>query len=270
MALRAWRNTLLRFGAFGNVPISLAPAKRDKPATERHHYDPATMTRAKQGYTIDGATVLPATTLAYDVDGEAVVLDPAPTVEADKGVSLSAYVAESAIDPMLYDACYVVWAGKGGDAGLAAIVAMLRAAPDMMLAGEAVFTDRPRSIVLRWSDACGALLLHTLSFTSRVDFAGMATASYDDATPAATAQAIALVSALDDAYTPADVDALEAATATALAMACPTATGVQVTPSTPGDILESLRADIANRSEVTKTKRKRKPAATASTKGDDK
>lgn len=258
MALRAWRNTLLRFGAFGNVPIALAPAKRDKPTIERHHYDPATGTRAKQAYTVDGVSVLPETALLYDVDGEAVALDPAPKLDADKGVTLTAYVSEGALDPMLYDACYVVWAGKGGDAGLGAIVGMLRDSPYMMLAGEAVFTDRPRSIVLRWSEACGALLLHTLTFTSRVDFAGMATATYAEATPEATAQAEALVSALADTFVPADVDALEDLTATALAKARPTA-AVAMTPSTPADLLDALRADVAARSEATKTARKSKP-----------
>ena len=276
--MKAWRNTVLRFGLV-SVPVSVSPAKTDKPSVGAHHYDPATRERARQSWTIDGETVLPETVLLYDVDGEAVEI-PAPRVGNDgrvldgadeddpKEIVLEAFLDAGDIDPLLYDSSYCLFPGKGG-AEFGAVVGMLRGS-GKVLAGTARFTDRPRSVVLRYCEAAGSVVLHTLTFTSRVRFAAMSTAAGEIKTPseAATAQALALASALPKSWTPLDVDALESATLAALAAVKPEADIAEVA-TTDADILATLRGDVeAMRDEAPTTsgaaKAKRKGGSSTS------
>jgi non-homologous end joining protein Ku len=255
--MKAWRNTLLRFGLVA-VPVSLTPAKSDRSAVSAHRYAAGAdgaLVRAKQAWTIDGETLAAETVLAYDVDGEAVEID-APEIDGAKGIELAAYVDAATIDPLFYDSAYCLFPGDGGAEGLGLIASILRGTP-MMLAGTARFTDRPRSVVIRWSDAAQSLILHTLTFTSRVRFAEMlnASAALVPPPPALVAQAGILTGALPDTFLPADADALEVATATALHKARPTAKRAPAPTVSAQEILDVLKADVSAKSTPRKAKR---------------
>ena len=247
--MKAWRNTLLRFGLVA-VPVSLTPAKSDKSAVTAHHYDPVTKSRASQAWTVDGETILPETSMFYDVGGVPVAADVDENYT--KEITLEGFVSEGTIDPLFYDAAYCLFAGKGGEDGLGLIARVLRDNAFMTFAGTAVFTDRPRSVVIRWSDAAGCLILHTLTFTSRVRFADMRTAAEGLAEPSAEllAQAGMLTDALPSTFLPLDEDAHERAIVSALAKSAPKGTEIPVPLTTAGDILASLRADMEGRARA--------------------
>lgn len=258
--MKAWRNTLLRFGLV-NVPVSLTPAKSDTSAISAHHYDAATRQRAFQAWTTDGENILPETTLFYDDETGNPAVRAADVIVPDfaKEITLQAFCGEGTIDPLFYDSAYCLFPAKGGAEGLGLVADILREDTSMMFAGEAVFTDRPRSVVIRWSDAAGCLILHTLTFVSRVRFADMQSAADGLVIPsdAVREQASLLTAALPDTFTPLDTDAREQAIADALTAALPDVIAPAVA-TTDADILTALRADMASRAEgkskTTKTK----------------
>jgi non-homologous end joining protein Ku len=258
--MKAWRNVLLRFGVVA-IPVGISPAKSDKPSISAHRF--ANGERARQAWTIDGESIV-ETSLLYDVDGAAVEID-APRVGNDgrvlegsesddpSEIVLSAWTESAAIDPLLYDASYCVMAGKGGADGMGLVAKILRDDPSRVLAGVARFTDRPRSVVLRWSEAAGSVVLHTLTYAARVRFEGMrkASESFADPSPELEAQAALFTASLPSAFTPLDSDPLEAAVINALREVCPSAQLAEV-PTTAADILATLRADVAEKGAATK------------------
>jgi non-homologous end joining protein Ku len=202
--------------------------------------------RAKQAWTVDGETILADTKMLYDVDGEAVDIAP-PTLEGESGIELEAFAPTAGIDPLLYDSAYCVFAAKGSGKALGAIADILRANPSRVLAGSARFTDRPRSVVLRWSEAAQAIVLHTLAYTARVRFAEMRGAAEGLETPDAVtlAQGETLVASLPATFAPMDSDPMEAAIIAALHVAKPSAAVLPAeVATTNADILATLREDM--------------------------
>lgn len=249
--LKAWRNATLRFGLVA-VPVSLVPAK-DADKLSRHRYDRESGTRVRQAWTADGENIAAETFLAYDVGGTAVEIE-VPDDGSDKGIRLAAFVSEGTIDPLFYDDAYILFAGKDGADGLGVLAGVLRENVYMMFAGEARFTDRTRSVVVRWSDAAGCLVLHTLTFASRVRFESFRIAAESLATPddALRKQGTMFADTLPDTFVPSDSDPLEAAILSALREASPAAVrgSVPAASISAGDILETLRADVQNRADV--------------------
>jgi len=254
--LKAWRNTVLRFGAF-TIPASLIPAK-DSDSLTRHRYDRATSARVRQAWTADGENIAAETFLAFDVDGTPVEVE-VPDDGSAKEITLRAFVSEGTLDPVFYEDAYVVFGGKVGADGLAAVAQVLRDNPFMMFAGSARFTDRTRDIVLRWSEGTGCLVLHTLTFASRIRFASFRIAAETLPTPdeVAVRQAETLTDALPDSFVPADADPLEALVLEALAEKCPPAKrdAIPAPHVSAADILDTLRADIERRADGTSPRR---------------
>jgi non-homologous end joining protein Ku len=248
--LKAWRNTTVRFGLV-TVPVAVAPAKTDKMSVAAHRYSEDGQ-RAKQAWTVDGETILAETKMLYDVDGEPVEIVP-PELDGDKGIDLQAFAPTAGIDPLLYDSAYCVFPAKGSGKALGAIAKLLRDNPAMVLAGTARFTDRPRSVVLRWSEAAGAIVLHTLAYTARVRFAEMRAASeaLEDPDAVTLAQGETLVASLPAEYSPADTDPMEGAIIEALLRARPSAeSAIPDLVTTNADILATLRADMQRAAEA--------------------
>lgn len=250
--LKSWRNCVLRFGLVA-VPVSLIPAK-DADKLSRHRYDRESGARVSQAWTADGETLAADTFLAYDVDGTPVEVDVRDD-GSDKGIVLSAFVSEGTIDPLFYDSAFVLFAGKDGADGLGVLASVLRENVFMMFAGSARFTDRTRSVVIRWSESAGCLVLHTLTFSAAIRFASFMIAAETLTTPddALRAQGAMFADTLPETFVPADSDPLEAAILDALREASPVAirASVPVPNVSAGDILDRLRADVQTRADVT-------------------
>jgi non-homologous end joining protein Ku len=225
-----------------------------------HRYD-AEGNRVRQAWTADGETIAADTELFYDDDDGTPVVKSSDIVvpDFDKGITLEAFVSEGTIDPLFYDDAYCLFPAKGGEDGLGLVADILRRDSLMTFAGTAVFTDRPRSVVIRWSDAAGCLVLHTLTFVSRVRFYDIAKTAEGLREPSAElrTQAGLLTDALPDTFLPLDADAREVAIADALAKSAPPAAkGKTPVPAvTASDILDTLRADVQDRADRTKGKR---------------
>ena len=255
----------MRFGLVA-IPVSVAPAIA-RPSLTAHRYDPATKARVKQAWVNPEGELVPETVMAYDVgeglDPVEVELDP---LEGAREITLKAYVDSATVDPLLYDAAYALYPGKGGEDGLGLVAEILRESHGlMMLAGEARFGERPVSVVIRWAPAAESLVLHTLHYTARVRWADMRKASETLRAPSAelVAQGELLTEALPATYVPSDQDPREVAIAEALAKALPEGAPVIAPATTAGDILATLRADVEGKA---KAKAKGKGKAKAKTK----
>lgn len=245
--MRAWRNTLMRFGLVA-IPVSLAPAVA-KASVSAHRYDADTLKRVRQAWVNDEGELVAETAMLYDrgegLDPVAVELDP---IEGEREIALAGFIATDAVDPLLYDQAYALNPGKGGEDGLGLVAAILRESHGLMiLVGEARFTERPVSVAIRYSPTASGLVLHTLHPTARVRWAEMRKAAEAMRDPSAEllAQGELLTEALPSTFTPLDVDPREAALIEALADTMPEGRVLEaeVAPTAKA-ILDTLKADL--------------------------
>lgn len=258
--MKAWRNTVVRFGLV-NVPIAIAPLANDTGAgVESHRFEIATGEQVKQAWTTDGKTLIPrdATETRYVLpNGDAVACE-APELEGAKGVELLALVDDYPAE--LVDAAYAAWAGKGGASSYDALRDALHES-GRVLVGVGRFTDRPRPVVIKTTADGAGLVLLVLKYAAQVREGAVREAwaeSEGASSEAERAQARTFLASLpakaeglptSDPMSDAILEALRRDYASAFMIA--------EAPETDADILATLRADV----DAPKAKRRTKAGA---------
>lgn len=241
--VKAWRNVLIRFGLV-NIPVSLAPAKVSAAEVETHRYGPDGE-RVRQAWIDSAGNIVESPASLYDTPAGPVDI-PRPEIPGDPGIDLEALVPVADVDPILYDAAYAIWPGKGGDRSFSALAAFMEDRPRAALTGTARFTDRPRDVLIRYVPALDALILHTLTFGAKLRAAEIEAkaAAVPMADPADVAAAETFLDALPGTWTPTDRDPMDDAILAALEAAVPGAMEppIPADPSTVPDLCAALRA----------------------------
>jgi len=254
-----------------NVPVKVAPLVKSTSISGKRlcpcHHLPI---KSSSTCTEDG-TVVEAVT-GFEQDGKYVVgvERSEHAVARDGQVDLASTVDVAALDPLYFDKSYLLWPQDGGEGAYDLLCEALRTSGKALI-GQTVLSRSTRVLAIRWSDATGTLVVHSLAYDeaiawSDVQLVRSATdARRDTVDEGQLALAQQLVSTLPEGV---DLEAVAddyneslRAAIEAAAMGLPAPEVAAAPAAAPVvDLMEALQASVAEAAPKPKAKRKKAAA----------
>jgi DNA end-binding protein Ku len=250
-----------------NVPIKMSPLVRSTAISGKRicpcHHEPvkAVQTCATTGEIVEAET-------GFEYQGRFVTgVDRADhKAERDGQLQLTGKLEFVNLDPLYYEKAYLIWPQAGAETAFDLIAEQLRESGKALM-GESVIGSSTRVVAIRWSEATGTLVAHTIAYDEAISWNDVALvrAAMDDRRPGVdgaqlelAAQVIdGLSDELDlgevvDTYNGNLAAAIEAAAEGLPAPVVPAAAPVVES----GDLMEALRASVAQATPKAKPKAK--------------
>jgi DNA end-binding protein Ku len=250
-----------------NVPVKIAPLVRSTSISGKRicpcHSEPI---KSQSICATTGEMVEPVT--GFEYDGRFVTgVDRADhKAERDGRLELTGTVELDTLDPLYFDKSYVLWPQDGQEASHDLIAELLRTSGKALI-GKTVLTSSTRVIAIRWSDATGTLVAHSINYDEAIAWndVGLVKAGLDSRPSTADESAIALgeqllatltgdldFGAVRDEYAGNLAVAIEAA-----AQGLPAPAPAEAAPAPAAiDLMDALRASVEQSKPKAKTRKK--------------
>lgn len=269
---RAWRKPDISFSLV-NLKVGIGSIQKDE-KVEGHKYDPVTSLRVKQQWVSEDGTTIPEVATGYETEKGVVFLDDTDQEAIKVGttgvIDLVGFCDAATIDALYPDASYNIWPdGAGHTRAFGALAEALHRTGKAGV-GTCAFTNCTRLVVVRWDSLINHLLLQTCNFESTIQWDKIeqarrfakeggpqpAEAEVELACEIVTSSKMHVdfnefAASITDDYQAALAKAIEAKAA---GKKVKTAKVEEV--SEPVDLIEALRASVAQASKPTKARKK--------------
>lgn len=273
--VRTWRTLTLGFGLV-NVKVAIQTLITDDNRMSGHRYC------AEHGQRVAMKNNCPTcgecgTITGYEVDGEIVTLTDSEAADLvpldyEKRLNVTAYIEGDQIDPLYIENTYGVWWAEDAYAPAWAMFSAALAESRKWLVGTTQLGRTTRVMALRYSEAAGCVVAHTLKHDARIRWTHTAAIAEAvgmvEVTPEQVAQAsMALGMALADEFDLAEVEDtydenLREALAAKRKGLAPAAKAPEVGVDVP-DLMAALVATINEGRKAPKAAAKKKAKAAA-------
>lgn len=169
---RAYRKYNIAFGLV-NIPVSMTTLAKDN-SIRGKMLDPETLTPVQQVFkTQDGRELTRGeTVIGYETEAGFVTLTEDDRIglldDHDKSIALEAFCNSGDVDPIYYEASYMLWPQDIRQATGYDLLAQALRKTKRVAVGRVFFTKSDRMAVIRWSDATECLIMHLCHFEAEI------------------------------------------------------------------------------------------------------